>query len=347
MWERVRRLSVIHGADHPVIRGRHLPGRDAIESRVRVTFVTTSYPESPDDPAGHFVRAEAKARLADGDEVTVVAPAPSSSGVGVRDDEGLVVRALHGGAAFGWPGVAARLARSPLSIGGMVEWVHCACNTLAASDAELVVAHWVLPSVWPVAVSRPPGASVVGVSHGADVRLLLAMPGPLRSFTVTRLARTMTTWRFVSESLRDSLLSALSPTDERAVLRMAEVRSSPLEMPLVDTGLARARRRSMKAERLVSVVGRLTKGKSVHRALDYAHARGTHVVVVGDGPERIALERYARARGVAATFVGKTTRTEAALWILASDELVIGSRAEGLSTVAREANALGVPVRFV
>lgn len=340
---------MIHVASPPVIGGRHPSRNDAIDSLVRVAFVTTSYPDTPDEPAGHFVRAEAKARLAAGDHVTVLTPRSSTTVPSLRDDEGLVVHALPGGAAFGWPGVAARLARSPLSITGAAKWVYHARNALAAANAELVLSHWVLPSVWPITTAAPRGASIVGVSHGADVRLLLAMPSPLRSSLVNRLVRSMTTWRFVSESLRDSLLLALSPADERTVLRIAEVRSSPLEMPAVDAAKARARRQRIAAERLVSVVGRLTKGKRVHRALDYAHAdgRATHVVVVGDGPERFALERYARTRGISATFVGQTTRADAALWIAASDELVIGSRAEGLSTVAREAEQLGVPVRFL
>ena len=323
--------------------------RDAIDSRVRITFVTTSYPDGPDDPAGHFVRAEARARAADGDVVTVITPATSAAAAGARDDDGLTVQAIYGGAAFGWPGVAARLARAPLAIGGALEWVYSARNAVAALDADLIVAHWVLPSVWPVAAVRSRHVPLIGVSHGADVRLLLALPASVRSSVVTRLARSMSTWRFVSQRLRDSLLQALSPAATRAVMRIAELRGSPFEMPTVDPVLARARRHSMKADTVVSVVGRLTKGKSVYRALDYAHACGprTHVVVVGDGPERRALERYARARGVSATFVGKTTRTEAALWMAASDLVVIASRAEGLSTVAREANELGVPVRFL
>jgi hypothetical protein len=45
--------------------------------------------------------------------------------------------------------------------------------------------------------------------------------------------------------------------------------------------------------------------------------------------------------------VGQTPRTEAIAWIAASDELVIASSAEGLSTVAREAEALGVAVKRI
>jgi glycosyltransferase involved in cell wall biosynthesis len=315
---------------------------------VRIAIVSTSYPDTPDDPAGHFVRAEAKELARAGDHVTVIAPS-SSRHAGVRDDEGITVRSFYGGAAFGWPGVAVRLSRSPLAISGALEWVYHARNCVTASDAELVLAHWVVPSVLPIAASRSRSVGVVGVSHGADVRLLLRMPAPIRVRVVRRLLDAMSTWRFVSNSLRDSLLAGLPRAEADAVLRRSEVRASPFELPVVDPVLAKERRRSLDADRLVSVVGRLTKGKRVHSALDYAHARGrgTHVVIVGDGPERESLERYARARGVSATFVGKTSRKEAALWIASSDELVIASRAEGLSTVAREAEQLGVPVRFL
>lgn len=316
---------------------------------MRVAIVTTSYPEGPDDPAGHFVRAEARARAAAGDEVTVIVPSSRAGQSSASDEHGVVVRSLNGGSAFGWPGVAARIARSPAQIIGASRWVHDARNCVASLDVELVIAHWVVPSVWPIATGRADPSTVVGVSHGADVRLLLALPEALRVRVVSHLSSSMSSWRFVSTSLLNSLLAALPPTAERDVLRIAEVRASPIEELRVDSEVARARRRAMSADTVVSVVGRLTQGKRVHRAIDYAHARGrgTHIVVVGDGPERSALERYARELGVSATFVGKTTRTEAATWMAASDELVIASRAEGLSTVAREASELGVPVRFI
>jgi teichuronic acid biosynthesis glycosyltransferase TuaC len=68
------------------------------------------------------------------------------------------------------------------------------------------------------------------------------------------------------------------------------------------------------------------------------------LVVVGDGPERSRLEALARARGVDARFVGRVPRDEALAWIGAADVLIHASEAEGLSTVVREAEALGTPV---
>ncbi len=48
-----------------------------------------------------------------------------------------------------------------------------------------------------------------------------------------------------------------------------------------------------------------------------------------------------------ARFLGKRPRIEALSWIGAADEVVHASRSEGLSTVIREAEELGVPVRIL
>jgi glycosyltransferase involved in cell wall biosynthesis len=70
-------------------------------------------------------------------------------------------------------------------------------------------------------------------------------------------------------------------------------------------------------------------------------------VVVGDGPLRASLEAEALALGVDARFVGTTPRAEALAWIGAADALLHASKTEGLSTVVREAEALGVPIVVV
>lgn len=70
-------------------------------------------------------------------------------------------------------------------------------------------------------------------------------------------------------------------------------------------------------------------------------------MVLGDGPQRAQLERMARPWQVDIRFLGTTPRREALGWIGAADELVHASKVEGLSTVVREASALGVPVTFV
>ena len=62
------------------------------------------------------------------------------------------------------------------------------------------------------------------------------------------------------------------------------------------------------------------------------------------GPNARASNASRRARGVDARFVGAVGRTTALAWIGAAAELLHASTAEGLSTVVREAEALGTRV---
>ena len=128
-------------------------------------------------------------------------------------------------------------------------------------------------------------------------------------------------------------------------------RPGSIELPDVRERAAR-RRAERGSERLVVCAGRLVASKRIDRALDHVAREGragrrARVVVVGDGPERMKLESRARRLGVDALFVGRTTREDTLAWIGASDGLLHASRTEGLSTVVREAEALGVPVVVV
>ena len=119
----------------------------------------------------------------------------------------------------------------------------------------------------------------------------------------------------------------------------------PIELPDVRDAMQRLRR-ELGATRAAVSVGRLVASKRVDRAIEHvARTRGVDaLVVVGDGPERARLERLARARGVDARFVGAVGRTAALAWIGAASVLLHASTAEGLSTVVREAEALGTRV---
>ena len=331
-------------------------------------FVTTSFPAHADDPAGHFVRTEARLRAARGDRVTVLVPGETES---TRADDALTIVTLPGGAAFGWPGVAARLRRAPWQVAAAARWMYHARISLQKLQADEIRAHWVVPSAWPIAIrffdafasdrtsaraeseahariARSRGAArIVGVSHGADVRLLLALPAFVRTRLVTALCDSLHEWSFVSDALRASLTHSLSPSLRARVARVSVVSPPPFELPRVDATDRIEKRARIDAPHVLSIVGRLTPGKRVNLAIDYAREKGpgTHLVVVGDGPEKARLQRYAARSGVRATFIGHAPRTEAVAWIAASDELVIASAFEGLSTVAREADALGVRVR--
>jgi teichuronic acid biosynthesis glycosyltransferase TuaC len=290
---------------------------------MRIAIVTTSWPETDEDPAGHFVRTSARVLERQGHEVKVVSPRP--------------------GGAFGWPGTAARLRQRPLRAIEATRWVLAAPGKVARLDADLVVAHWAVPCAWPIGVAGSRRLEVV--SHGGDVRLLVFLPRPARYRIVHAIASRAATWTFVSEALRRDLLWSLEGSAREDVERIARVAAPLLELPDVRDAV-RLLRGELGATRAAVSVGRLVASKRVDRAIEHvARTRDVDVlVVVGDGPERARLEKLARARGVDARFVGAVGRPEALAWIGAAEELLHASAAEGLSTVVREAEALGTRV---
>jgi glycosyltransferase involved in cell wall biosynthesis len=94
--------------------------------------------------------------------------------------------------------------------------------------------------------------------------------------------------------------------------------------------------------RLVPVKGFDLLVRAFSRVLD--DEPKARLVLVGDGPERLSLERLAQATGISegVTFVG--TSEEVPRHLAASDILVAPSRNEGQGRVLVEAMALGLPV---
>jgi glycosyltransferase involved in cell wall biosynthesis len=298
---------------------------------MRIALITTSWPAHNGDPSGHFVQAEARELERAGHTVVVVRP--------------------EVGGAFGWPGVGARVRERPWRALDAMRWVASARRQVAGLQVGRVVAHWAVPCAWPIAGGSL-GAELTIVSHGGDVRLLLALPAGLREPIVAALARRAESWRFVSKQLADSLASGLTRSTRARVEAIAQVRAASLE-PLDVREAVAQRRRDLGGARVAVSVGRLIASKRVDRAIEHvakggrAEADGKAVdalVVVGDGPERERLEKLAKRRGVAAHFVGTVTRHEALSWMGAAEYVIHASESEGLSTVVREAEGLGVQV---
>ena len=101
---------------------------------------------------------------------------------------------------------------------------------------------------------------------------------------------------------------------------------------------------------VVAYVGRLARQKRLEdllwafELLRVLRQRDCRFVVVGEGPERESLERFAEQIGVRedVAFVGH--RTDAARYLAASDLFWLASDFEGQSNSLLEAMALGVPV---
>jgi len=297
---------------------------------MRIALVTTSWPSGPDDPCGHFVQTEARELEEAGHEVLVLAPSAS------RPES-----------AFGWPGVAARLKERPLTrTADAVGWLARTRARVRGLAVDRIIAHWAVPCGWPIALAAKDGAAEIeAVSHGGDVRLLARMPSVLRERVAGAIAARAVRWRFVSEALRDALLGVLGRGCRDRVEQIAAVCAPSIELPDVRADGARLRR-ELGGVRVAVSVGRLVGSKNVAGAIEHVacSADVDELVVVGDGPERAKLERLAAARGVNARFVGLLPRPRALAWIAAADVLLQTSRAEGLSTVVREARALGTRV---
>ena len=290
---------------------------------MRIALVTTSWPTFDGDPSGHFVEAEARALTHRGEEVVVIAA---------------------DGAAFGWPGVAARLRENPLRAVGAAAWVARARSEVARGGFGRVVAHWAVPCAWPVATGGSHALEVV--SHGGDVRLIARLPGPLRARIVETVATRAESWRFVAAHLVDAIVEGVPRDVARAVLRVARAEPCFIEVE-APTRAAVEAKRVLVGEPFAVCVARLVASKRVDAAIAWAARERVALVVVGDGPERAKLEARARELGARVTFVGKVARGEALAWIAASAEVVNASRVEGASTVEREAGALGVRVRVI
>jgi glycosyltransferase involved in cell wall biosynthesis len=300
---------------------------------MRVAIVTTSYPLHDDQAAGHFVRAEAEALCEQGHEVVVVAPGPEALDRGTRPR----VLRIAGQGLFGPPGVLARLRENPLRARGALEFMLRARRWLARQPLfDELVGHWLIPCAWPIGIGR--ARRLEAVAHGTDVRLLCALPRPLREHVARTLIREKATIRCVSAQLGEALIAATLP-ELRAQVR---VQPSPLQLGnWPDRRQARGELGVAQEARLIVIVSRLVPGKRVETALGaVAQLPGVDVVVIGGGPLLQRLRReFPQVR-----FTDELPRSRTLAWISAADLLVSASRHEGAPTVVREARAMGTAV---
>jgi glycosyltransferase involved in cell wall biosynthesis len=316
---------------------------------LRIAILTTSNPRHPGDPSGHFVETEARVLARERHEVHVIAPGHFADAFD-RVDSGRQadgVRVWGAGAAnlFGWPGALIRARERPtrwLELGPFAWNARQILARLAPLDRA--IAHFLVPSGYPLAIGS--AARLEVVAHGSDVRLLCRFPRPLRNHTIAALLRDGARFRFVSRDLKRELMQSLGRHLARALDEASHVELPHLAVPDV-WGRVRKVRDALDlapTEVLWVAVGRLLASKRVDRAVREAARAGVTLLVVGDGPERAALERLAASLGGRVRFLGHRPREEALAFVACADRLVHLSEAEGAPTVIREARALGIPV---
>ncbi|MBK8254651.1 MAG: glycosyltransferase [Polyangiaceae bacterium] len=334
-----------------------------------VALITSSFPRFEGDPSGHFVEAHARALAREGARVVVIAPGPkakpplrtqeSASDAASTDIE--VARA-GGERLFQWPGAPARARQNPLRLWGAFEFVSGARRALASLErVDRIVAHWIVPCAFPVVVYASPLAAgrvhkgnnvytrapLDVVAHGGDVRLLCQSPAAVRNAVIAALLERGARFQFVAHPLLDVLCDGLGLAAARALRAASRCEPAPIDVPNVEGAARVLRERNIRAAPstpTVVCVARLVREKRVDLAILAAARAGARLVIIGDGPERSALQSLAASLRSHVAFTGALPRIEALTWIAAADVLVHPSIVEGAPTVVREARALCTPV---
>jgi glycosyltransferase involved in cell wall biosynthesis len=259
---------------------------------MKVVVLTTSYPRTEDDVAGAFVRDAVLHLRAAGVEVEVVSPASFR----------------HFGLAYG-DGIVGNLRRRPWKALLLPVFLasYSRAARRAASDADLVHAHW-LPSALPAVKARKPFLLQL---WGTDVEL-------------GRRAR----WaaRSLVKRARVVLCPSQALVEDARALGARDVRVVPSGVAIPEAvGLP-------DYPPHVLFVGRLSEEKGVDELLEATS--GLPTVIVGDGP----------LRGRVPESVGFVPPGALGRYYERAAVVVCPSRREGYGVVAREAMAHGRPV---
>lgn len=118
-------------------------------------------------------------------------------------------------------------------------------------------------------------------------------------------------------------------------------------VPLGETGEIPREVQESSGPRVVTV-GRLVPWKNIGGIVDalvHLENEQATLIIVGDGPDRKAIEKYARTRlGERAIFTGTLSHIDTQAVIASADVFVLNSDYEGLSHLLIEALELGTPI---
>ena len=296
---------------------------------MKIALVATSYPADRDDPSGHFVRAEALSLAERGHEVHVIAPAP------YRGDRQITAHAAGGSSLFAWPGALERAQAFPLRLACAPLFGYGVRRALSRLHPDSVIAHWLVPCAYPLSLGCTRGELSV-VCHGADVRMLLALPASVRVHIVRAVIQNGSQIRLVSNDLRSRLLSSL-PAD----LSLLVESQSFVQPPSVD--VRDAPPAASLARPYAVCASRLIEGKRTALGVQaiLCSASPLDLVVIGDGPLLGTLRAASSSR---LHFLGRRGRNETLGWLRGASLLLHTSAIDAAPTNVLEARALGVPV---
>lgn len=274
------------------------------QQRLKVVFLTSSYPRSRDDTASVFLRYLAEHLADSGFEIHVLAPA---DGKGETRLEGKVT--VHRFQYFAprlqrltyGSGIVSNLRRSPwlwLQVPVFVlAMTYSLFRTIRREQIELIHAHWVLPQglvgVAAKFLSRLP---LITTLHGADAFAFRGkLAGVLKRFVIGR---------------SDAWTANTPPTAQVIDADASALRPHVIPMG-VDTELfaggnpASLRQQLPPGEFMLLFVGRLVEKKGCRdllKALSLLPPSLRHrtmLWIIGDGDQRNSLEQLAKDLGIA------------------------------------------------
>jgi glycosyltransferase involved in cell wall biosynthesis len=308
---------------------------------MKVLFLTHSFPRKVGDAAGSFVLRLAVALRAENVHVRVVAPAapgfPESEeieGIHVerfryapRRFERLAYTGnMAGDVASSWS--------AKLALVGFLgsDFVH-AVRARRSFEPDLIHAHWWFPNgvvgTWLGGLAHVP---VVTTLHGTDVRLArtIGVAKPLFGHVLKHSAAVTTVSRWLQEETE-----SLAPGNDPIVAPM------PVATEMFSPNGAREKSRLL-------FVGRLTGQKGIEQLLQALGSMKlpAELDVVGDGPNRDALERLASELGISdrVRWHGQLSQPELPAMYRRAAAVVVPSIDEGLGLVAVEALLCEAPV---
>jgi glycosyltransferase involved in cell wall biosynthesis len=308
---------------------------------MKVLFLTTSFPRFKGDHAGIFLLSLAKNLAAKGAEVSVVAP---NDNVSAQNEvmDGIRVHRFNYFAkswqvlAYGYGGALSNMGKSlrlvlllPFFAGAFL-----ARGLREARRADVIHSHWIAAGLIGVVISALARKPLVITLRGTDYKVVRKLG--ILGFLWRRVLRAADAVTTVSEQMAAEV-EALSG-------RKALFIPNGVDLPEPGSKPDRKDGRML-------FVGNLTKNKGVGVFLD-ALARlkddiaGAEAVIIGDGDERIGLERQASEAGLSGIllFKGFMAHHEVEEWLAASGILVLPSYSEGRPNVVLEAMAYGLPV---
>jgi len=312
---------------------------------LRLLTFSTLYPNPAQPNHGVFVENRLRHLVATGEvESTVLAPVPWFPGrtpprEAVPAEERRHGITVHHPRYLAVPGIG--IATNPFSL---YRAARTALDRLIAQGLafDLIDGHYLYPdgiaAVW---LARDLDKPVTLTARGSDTSQLphYRLPGRLIREAIARADALIA----VSAALGEGLVSLGAPTEKVTVLRNGVDLS--LFRPVPDRAAARA---SLGFEGpTLLAIGHLIERKRHHLVIEaLRHLPDHRLLIIGEGPERTALEARAGECGVAerVRFAGPVPHRELPRYYASADVMVLASSREGWANVLLEAMGCGTPV---